>query len=133
MIPIVLICIVLTLLGLVSIIRDFYEIMYCQEAPAKVTGFKEVYDTESPHSVNAYVPIFTFQVNGVEYSGKSRREILWGKPDHDKEVAVLYNPKNPAYFSLKPGSRARGIIFLVVGITGLLSAWASIENIEDYF
>jgi hypothetical protein len=133
MIPIALICTVLTILGIISIIRDIYEIRFCVEGQGIVTGFKEVYDTEWPHSVTAYIPIITYFANGVEYTGRSRREKLWGKPDLNKQVAIVYNPKDPGYFSLKPASRKRGIIFLVIGVTGLICAWKSIENIEDYF
>lgn len=131
MVPVILICSVLSLLGLVAIIRDLYEKMNCIETTGEVTGVKEVYDTESPHDVTAYVPIITFEVNGVQYSGKSRRSTLWAKPDKMKTVTILYNPKNSHYFSLKPSTRASGYIFFTIGVIGLVCAWLTFQSGDE--
>jgi hypothetical protein len=128
MIPVILICAVLTLLGLIAIIRDLYEKMYCLPVEGEVTGSKEVYDTDPPHDVNAYVPIITFVVNGVTYSGKSRRSRLWREPNLKKRVTVLYNPKNPTYFSIPATSRAGGYVLFAIGAIGLFCAWLTLQS-----
>jgi hypothetical protein len=115
--------------GLITLAKDLYEARYYKHADAQVTGFKEVYDTESPHDVTAYIPLVKFLVNGVEYQGRPQRAPLWAKPDRDKKIIVRYHPKNPGKFSLKPRSYGKGIFIFLIGAAGLLWVWENKDTV----